>query len=184
MKLLPLFLTLLSLNCGKAEPSAEPPPPLPNETPKPPVETPPGQTPTPGQTPPVETPPPCSLILKVANLRNSNGQICYNVFQGANGFPDNTDPAVAKKCEPIEKDSNALTVTVAGLGCNLDYAVTLIHDEDSDEKLKKGSFGIPKEGIGMSRNPNFFRIGSPPYNETNFTINTPNTVQTVNVYYF
>lgn len=47
------------------------------------------------------------------------------------------------------------------------YAVKVFHDENANNKLDKGLFGVPKESYGFSNNPRI-RRGKPSFEETSF----------------
>ncbi|PBQ34802.1 hypothetical protein CNR22_03665 [Sphingobacteriaceae bacterium] len=49
------------------------------------------------------------------------------------------------------------------------YAVSLIHDENSNGKLETNFFGIPKEGFGISNDAKGF-MGPPKYEDAKFEL--------------
>lgn len=50
-----------------------------------------------------------------------------------------------------------------------DYALSVFHDVDGDEKLKRNFIGIPKEPSGLSNNA-VPRSGPPKYEDSRFTV--------------
>jgi len=52
-----------------------------------------------------------------------------------------------------------------------EYAISVFHDRDSDEKIKTNLFGIPKDPIGFSNNAKA-RFGPPKYSDAKFKIST------------
>ena len=54
------------------------------------------------------------------------------------------------------------------------YAVVVLHDSNSDNKINRNLFGIPKEGFGFSRNPTI-RFSAPKFSESAFVVAGPST---------
>jgi uncharacterized protein (DUF2141 family) len=91
------------------------------------------------------------IQVEIAGLRNNRGQVYCQLFQSAQNFPSNTDGNAS---------STASTITNRHAECdfqNLDpgsYAVLVFHDEDSTHVLELNPDGTPREGVGLSNNPN------------------------------
>lgn len=62
-----------------------------------------------------------------------------------------------------------------------DYAIALIHDENSNNKLDT-AFGIPLEGFGFSRNP-VIRFGPPSFAAAEFPVATSHVEEGIRVKY-
>lgn len=105
-------------------------------------------------------------------LRNTEGTIKYLIFKNGEGYPDKVEKSVAKGELPASKGSEGITLDLA----NGDYAVTVIHDENSDGKLNTNLIGIPTEGFGFSNNPKVF-FGPPSFEKTKFNIAEPTTIK-------
>lgn len=105
-----------------------------------------------------------TLTIEFTAFRNRNGVVNVALFQGADGFPSDPAKAVRSGCFPIT--DLPLIVQFADLpyGC---YAATAHHDENVDGTLNCNGLGIPKEGIGFSRNPKIWK-GVPPFHRTAF----------------
>ncbi len=135
---------------------------------------------------PVIKQPLCQLMVTIDNLRKNGdqyrGQLCYTLFKGKEGFPDKSEQAVTNQCVPVQQ-SPSLTFTVKDLACNQDYGLALLHDENMNRQLDK-NLAIPKEGVGMSNNPSFLRVNSPPYDDVKFVLQPPRTSQVVHIHYF
>lgn len=118
------------------------------------------------------------LSVSLTGLRNLDGQVCLSLFDRSAGFPDDETAAVAQQCvdagtveslgalpevspEASTAESSAeivtsesvLSVTFEDLVPGNSYAVSVLHDENRDGELNQGTFGIPIEGFGFSRNP-------------------------------
>src|SRR3546814_11795627 len=99
-------------------------------------------------------------------------RIC--LFHTAEDFPDCTGNAQAIKVS-IPAGEGA-TATVEGLSQG-SYAVALLHEENANGKLDK-SIGIPREGVGFSRNPSFF-FGPPSFDAARFETDGTTTTEEI-----
>lgn len=114
-----------------------------------------------------------SLTVAVTGLKNANGQVCFSLFDRGEGFPDNAEAIVATQCvaamtagqteSPAAGDIAPLSVTFDDLEFGA-YAVSVIHDENEDNQLNTGTFGIPTEGFGFSQNP-AIQLSAPDFSE-------------------
>lgn len=102
------------------------------------------------------------LTVEINGLRNQKGMVCLSLFSGEQGFPNESDRAIASRFVEAKEDSVLAIFDQLSPG---EYAVAVIHDDNEDGKLNTGIFGIPKEGFGFSRNP---KIGmrAPKFEET------------------
>ena len=93
------------------------------------------------------------LRLKIEGLRSGQGQIAYSVFSAEDpkGFPGNPEKAKARGVVEL-KGVTEMTIETSNLPEG-NYAVALLHDENSDSKLNTNFIGIPREGFGFSNNP-------------------------------
>lgn len=106
----------------------------------------------------------CSLTIKVKDLRNSTGVVQFALYNDADGFPD-LDYNSYYRISAVKIVNGVSEFTFENLPLGK-YAVKVLHDEDSNGKIKKGIF-LPKEGIGFSnltelsirRKPSFFNTG-------------------------
>jgi uncharacterized protein (DUF2141 family) len=87
------------------------------------------------------------IHVEIAGLRNDKGQVLCALFLSPGDFPKKTDKAVAHRTSII---SNRHAVCEF-LGVTPDtYAVSVIHDENSNGRLDTNFMGIPREGVGAS----------------------------------
>ncbi|MEO0808178.1 MAG: DUF2141 domain-containing protein [Cyanobacteria bacterium J06643_4] len=113
-----------------------------------------------------------SLTVQATGLKNDVGQVCFTLFERSEGFPDNPEGVIANQCVPAldaaaetgEADDQPLSVTFEDLPLG-SYAVSILHDENEDQQINQGNFGIPTEGFGFSRNPTI-QTGAPSFQET------------------
>lgn len=122
--------------------------------------------------------PTCNVVIAVEKMRSTKGvlQICLTAQE--QHFPD------------CENDPNARRMTVkAGAGVarftNLpagSYAAAIVHDENANDRLDK-FIGIPKEGIGFSRNPEF-SFGPPKFRNAVFNAQSGEVRETIRLKYY
>ncbi|MEP0983001.1 DUF2141 domain-containing protein [Leptolyngbya sp. FACHB-17] len=102
------------------------------------------------------------LTVEVNGLRNQKGIVCFSLFSGEQGFPNESDRAIASRFVEAKEASVSVIFDQLSPG---EYAVAVIHDDNGDGKLNTGIFGIPKEGFGFSRNPKI-GMSAPKFEET------------------
>lgn len=116
--------------------------------------------------------------ITVDHLRSTKGllQLCLTAHERS--FPDCNDDPAARKLTVRAKDGVARFASLpAG-----QYAVAIVHDENGNNKLDTFA-GIPKEGIGFSRNPSF-SFGPPSFDRVLFVAQGAGTSQRVKIKYY
>lgn len=115
--------------------------------------------------------------VSIERLRSDNGLIQACLTRLAEHFPDcDSDPAAIRRTARI---GGALRFDNLPSGA---YALSLIHDENSNDRLDT-FVGIPREGIGFSRNPRF-SFGPPDFGAAEFAVGGAGESQTVRMRYF
>ena len=110
-------------------------------------------------------PPSGAVIVTVVGLRSNHGQIIACLTAKPRGFPNcSKDPAARVVIVPAAA-SATLRFTAVPAGT---YAVSLLHDEDSNGRPAMALF-LPKEGFGISRNAPL-RFGPPRFAAAAFTV--------------
>jgi len=100
------------------------------------------------------------LTIRIVGLRNAKGDIYLKLSHDS------------KTMEARKVEIDAKTLTAQTVFENLSYgvyAVSLIHDENKNEKLDTNFFRIPVEGYGFSNNP-AKRMGMPKQKEIEFAL--------------
>lgn len=87
-----------------------------------------------------------TIEVVVTNIKEKKGHIRVGLFNNAKDFLEN---AIDGRVVPVEGDS--AMVRFEGLA-NGEYAVSVIHDENSNEDLDTNFMGIPKEGFAFGNN--------------------------------
>ncbi|MCI4591529.1 DUF2141 domain-containing protein [Sphingobium sp. BYY-5] len=125
---------------------------------------------------PVGQPQPLSMGLE--GLRSTKGQILVCVTRSPDHFPDcSKDPDKRHFTVPASGGPLPLGQLAPG-----NYAIAIIHDENSNGKLDTFA-GIPREGVGFSRNP-AIRFGAPSFKSASFTVAGAAVEQDIKLKYF
>ncbi|HEX7854534.1 MAG TPA: DUF2141 domain-containing protein [Sphingobium sp.] len=104
-----------------------------------------------------------TLTVEVLNVRNAKGHVHVEVCTQATFMKECPYFAVA----PSVKGTT--TVSVPGVPVGV-YAVQAFLDENSDNKVNRGLFGIPKEGVGFS-NDALKGFSAPKWEDAKFSFN-------------
>jgi len=116
-----------------------------------------------------EDSPTASLSVSISGLRSSRGQVCVALFNSDRGFPAERKNAYRESCGRVENKKSFVKFQNIPQG---EYAAFAFHDEDSDRKLKSNWIGMPKEGVGASRNAKGV-MGPPSWDDAKFAISGP-----------
>lgn len=121
---------------------------------------------------------PQMLTMDLIGLRSTKGNILVCVTRLADHFPDCT------------KDPDRHHFTLAATASRVvlgtmppgDYAIAIIHDENGNGRLDTFA-GIPREGVGFSRNP-AIHFGAPSFRSASFAIAGSPVEQDIRLKYF
>ena len=111
------------------------------------------------------------LTIKVVGARNAKGKIGVALFQGPEGFPESRSAAFRSEQVDIDGQTMRAEVVFHDVPQGV-YAVSVLHDENTNGKLDKGLFGIPQEGYGASNNPGK-KMRAPQFDEAKFSLSGP-----------
>ena len=106
---------------------------------------------------------PGDLNVNIEGLKNNKGKCIIYVFDSKEGFP--AKPEMAFRTLSGEIMQNMCAVSISGLKPG-EYAIAVVHDENSNDKIDTNFLGIPREGMGSSNNPKSF--GPPSFNDSRF----------------
>ena len=120
-----------------------------------------------------------NLTVEVNGLQGQEGNVCFKVFSGSPGFPNDNDSAVQRTCVPIadnlpEDPEDPFAHTFENLEAG-SYAAAIYHDRNADEQLNRGALGIPVEGYGFSNDAPAV-TGPPEFGDAVFIIGNNTTV--------
>jgi uncharacterized protein (DUF2141 family) len=120
-----------------------------------------------------------NLTVKVDNLRDRQGQVCFNLFKTSDGFPSDRQKAVKTDCIKISDQPLEIKLNSLPYG---NYAISLYHDRNGDRTLNRAAFGMPSEGYGFSNNPSAL-TGPANFGQSMFILAGRNTNVKVNLFY-
>ncbi|WP_082063586.1 DUF2141 domain-containing protein [Draconibacterium sediminis] len=122
----------------------------------------------------------CSLTVNVTGLRNNKGFVMFALYNTDGSLPDEHYKNFYRlQSAEIANHSSKFTFKNLSAG---KYAVNVLHDEDENQKIKKGVI-LPKEGIGFS---NFEKIGplnKPNYEKASFVVEGQKDIE-IEIIYF
>jgi uncharacterized protein (DUF2141 family) len=87
------------------------------------------------------------IHVEIVGLRNDKGRALCALFSSADDFPKKADKAVARTTAVISNRHAVCDFPGVAPGT---YAISVIHDENSNGKLDTNFIGIPREGVGAS----------------------------------
>ena len=111
-----------------------------------------------------------NITLNITGIKSAKGQMVVSVFKDNQTFKDEK-PATKLQFSKAAITNGTLTVSITLEPGT--YGIALMDDENSNGKMEKNMFGIPKEGFGFS---NFYLSGMsrPVFNDFKFDVkNTP-----------
>ncbi len=89
------------------------------------------------------------INLTITNLRNDKGFVLVSLFKDGVGYPDDATKAFKTAKVPIKDKKGSFLFSDLPTGT---YAISILHDENNDQKMNKSFLGLPKEGYGFSNN--------------------------------
>ena len=101
-----------------------------------------------------------TVTVTVTGLKSSNGNLMLEMV-------DAKGKVVAQKLETISNKKSTIVIEDVKQGT---YAIRFFHDENNNQKMDTGTFGIPTEGYGFSNNARGF-MGPPDLEDMLFTVN-------------
>ena len=120
-----------------------------------------------------------SITVQIIGLKEIKGMIGISLYNSKKGFPGKHEQAYASAVKKVTSNTESALFEHLPYGT---YAVSVMHDENSNGKLDTNFIGIPKEGVGVSNNPKI-GMGGPKYNDSIFTLNSKELELTVAMKY-
>jgi uncharacterized protein (DUF2141 family) len=114
-----------------------------------------GQTPASGES---------VVHVEISGLRNDHGQMLCALFSSAEAFPKKADKAMVWLTAKIAERHASCDFTGIAPGT---YAVSVVHDENSNGKLDTNFIGMPREGVGASNDAKG-HMGPPKFGAASF----------------
>ncbi len=121
-----------------------------------------------------------SIEIRITGFRNAKGKVSVNLFNKADGFPDDPLKSFGWKTVSVLPDTVFIVFEDLPYG---KYAVSVLHDENSNGKMEKNFLGIPREGFAFSNNYTP-RIKSPAFSDAMIVLNKPKIVSELTMLYY
>jgi len=120
-----------------------------------------------------------TLVIKIINFKNDQGQVKVALFDSKEGFPDKREKAIATVKSKIKNNQTDVKFDSLNYGV---YAVGLFHDENLNDKFDSNWLKIPKEGYGASNDAKG-KFGPPSFNAAKFELKSDTLKIVIKVYY-
>jgi uncharacterized protein (DUF2141 family) len=120
----------------------------------------------------------CTLTVHIDGFRNQKGDAGLSIFNAADGWPENNDKSLQHGGHPFTGTATTITLQVPPGR----YALVALHDENSNHKLDRNLFGIPKEGFGFTNNPKVV-LSAPSFDTAAIPVACPTTETTIHLIY-
>lgn len=120
------------------------------------------------------------IKVQIEGLSETEGQICYSLFDKSEGFPNRSDNIIQAKCVSIRSLMPTFTINNLHYGT---YALAVFHDVNKDEELNRSFIRIPQEGFGFSQNPEVI-TSAPSFSDSAVIVTGAETNLRVQLRYF
>lgn len=115
------------------------------------------------------------VSVEIVGLHSGDGRVFVAVWCGEAGFPGEPKKACASKVANAQKSRLRVSFEAVPAG---EFAVSMIHDENSNNTLDRNFLGIPKEGWGTSRDAKA-SFGPPSYSDARLSLRAGENKQVV-----
>jgi len=120
------------------------------------------------------------ITVVITDLRNAEGEILISLYDKAEGFPKDRE-AIIRSAAVAPDASGQVTIVFEDLPHG-DYAIAVLHDEDTSQDMTFGAFHLPKEGYCFSNNVKV-RFRPPKFKKTKFTLDGDDVTQKLQMRY-
>jgi len=120
-----------------------------------------------------------SITVEALGFKNNEGKARLLLFTSEEGkhFPADQEKAFVKRIIPIENNKVVFNLQDIPYG---DYAISVHHDENNDDKVNSNWIGIPKESLGASNDAKG-SFGPPSFEKAKITLDTKQMTITINM---
>jgi uncharacterized protein (DUF2141 family) len=115
------------------------------------------------------------IVVNVSNFENNKGVCIICLYNNAKAFAGKGSPLKCSTVTVVNKTAATSFENVA----EGTYAISVIHDANSNKKFDTNFLGIPTEGYGASQNKLPF-AAAPKFEDNKFTV-TANSTTTSNI---
>lgn len=111
-----------------------------------------------------------TVTVTISNLENNEGKVFVSLYNSEDSFLGKGYKSTFSKIK-----NNGCEVVFKNVPNGI-YAVSFFHDENDNNKMDTGMFGIPKEDYGCSNNAKGF-MGPPKWEDAKFSIQNESVTQ-------
>jgi uncharacterized protein (DUF2141 family) len=115
------------------------------------------------------------ITVNISNLANNKGVCIVCLYDNAKAYAGKGEPV---RCVTVGVSNKLSTASFDDIAEGT-YAISVIHDANSNKKFDTNFLGIPTEGYGASQNKLPF-AAAPKFDENKFTV-TKNSTITSNI---
>ena len=108
------------------------------------------------------------LEVRVEGIHNSQGMLGVAVFNQRTGYPVRLEHQYEGEWVQLKPGMEATDVTFDALPAG-EYAISVVHDENSNGVMDKTTLGFPTEGVGFS-NDCKVKLSAPKYDKCKFPL--------------
>jgi uncharacterized protein (DUF2141 family) len=119
------------------------------------------------------------IHVDIQGLRNDKGQVLCALYSSRDGFPKQSEKALAHASSGITDKKAVCEFSRITAGT---YAVSVFHDENSNGKLDTKFMGIPREGVGASNDAKG-HLGPPKFDAAAFRFSGDRLDLTITIHY-
>jgi len=116
------------------------------------------------------------LEVKIDNIKNDNGDILIGLYHDGHNFPRKTTDG-----RIVKASRDGVVVSFHDLKPG-PYAVSVLHDENSNKDMEQSKIGIPKEGFGFSNNAKA-SFGPPSFDKAKIFLHSKDTLISIDMRY-
>src|ERR1035437_8839196 len=117
------------------------------------------------------------MVVEVGNVRNDRGVVRVSICPKEHFL---ADECPWQGTAPAHAGTTRVTIDHLPPG---DYAAQVFHDENGNNAVDRGLFGIPKEGVGFSRDARIV-LGPPKWRDAAFSHGTQPQIIRLSLRYF
>jgi uncharacterized protein (DUF2141 family) len=104
------------------------------------------------------------LIVQLSGMTSDEGNLVYAMWSGPDGWLETN--TVREGAVPVDAGRSTIRFENLPFG---EYALSVYHDRNDNQKLDTGLFRIPKEPLGTSNDARI-RFGPPKYEDAAFVL--------------
>ena len=121
------------------------------------------------------------LTLKIKEVRNHDGLVRIGLYWDKKEYTDNPSGSYAFRKDTLLSDTLIFTLKNIAAGT---YAISVLDDENEDNKMNYRLVVWPDEGFGFSNNPMINRPVKPKYEDISFEYDGIQKVMEITIVYF